>query len=85
VKRFVVRVQAGDPSEIRKAREVRQVLQRLVDAFISPMPFDMLGLHAKGCQCKNLCNGSGGIPGGLVFALISPMPQTKTVKKAKKK
>lgn len=85
MKRFVVRVQAGDPNETQKAREVRHVLQRLVDTFISSSSFDMLGLHTKGCQCKNLCDGSGGIPGSLVLALTSKIQPAKIIKKANKK
>ena len=75
VSRFTVRVDAAATADATRARAVQQVLQQACDVFISPAQFDGLGLHSKGCEVN--CDGSGGIPGGLVYVrefVMQPQP-----------
>ena len=76
-RRFVVTVEAAAMADDKRAEAVQQVLQQVCDVFISPSQFDNLGLHAKGCDVN--CDGSGGIPGGLVFMQCFDMLPSPTV------
>lgn len=67
---FKVTVEGGTD---QYREEVRSILQRVADDFLAPSVtmkgFEGFGLHIRGCSCGN-CDGSGGIPGGLVIAFV---------------
>lgn len=67
---FTVTVSGGSPEA---NREIEGVLRRIVDDFLAcdvGIPgFAGFGLHVRGCACGN-CDGSGGVPGGLVTAIV---------------
>ena len=65
---FIVSITGGSKKE---NLAIAEVLQRVADDFLArPVVephFSGFGLHIRGCSC-NICDGSGGVPGGLIVA-----------------
>jgi hypothetical protein len=68
---YKVSVEALDDLDKGLAAEIQIVLQSITDTFMNGRrepnaTVQGYGLHIRGCQCGN-CDGSGGIPGGLIY------------------